>query len=164
VRYAWREGERIRMAEVAPDGTGRYRVSIDGSPIEVEATPLDGDRLRLVTESGVTLAEITAHGTRRFVRLGSLDFVIESAPARAGRGRAAQGGGLESPMPGMVTRVEVAVGDAVRKGQPLVVLEAMKMEHVIRAPADGHVRRVNVNAGEMVNGGVAVVELEEEKA
>jgi biotin carboxyl carrier protein len=161
MRYAWRDGERTRVVEISPDGPGGYRLTIDGAPIRLEAAPLEGDHLRLTTESGVALAEVTVQGSRRFVRLGSLDFVIEVAPARSPRGRAAQAGGLESPMPGMVTRVEVAAGDTVTKGQPLVVLEAMKMEHVIRSPADGRVARVNVTAGEMVNGGVAVVELEE---
>ena len=64
-------------------------------------------------------------------------------------------------MPGVVTRVFVAAGDDVTKGQPLVALEAMKMEHVIRAPRDGRVRAVPARAGEMVGGGVALVELED---
>ena len=59
-----------------------------------------------------------------------------------------------------MTRVLVKDGDAVEKGQPLLALEAMKMEHVIRAPAAGRVKRVNARAGEMVNGGVALVEMD----
>ena len=65
-------------------------------------------------------------------------------------------------MPGVVTRVMVAAGDTVRKGQPLLAIEAMKMEHLIRAPRDGRVKEVRASAGEMVNGGVALVELEAE--
>ncbi len=63
-------------------------------------------------------------------------------------------------MPGVITRVMVAAGDTVTKGQPLVALEAMKMEHVIRSPGVGRVLRVHAKPGEMVQGGVALVELE----
>jgi 3-methylcrotonyl-CoA carboxylase alpha subunit len=61
----------------------------------------------------------------------------------------------------VVTRVHVAVGEAVRRGQPLIAIEAMKMEHVLRAPRDGRVRTLAARLGEMVKGGVALVELEE---
>ena len=91
----------------------------------------------------------------------TLDFVLtreRSAGARKPEGGA--GGGLEAPMPGVITRVMVAAGDTVTKGQPLVALEAMKVEHLIRAPRAGRIARVNVQPGEMVNGGVPVVELE----
>jgi 3-methylcrotonyl-CoA carboxylase alpha subunit len=89
-----------------------------------------------------------------------MDFVLERETSARPRARA-HGGGLEAPMPGVVTRVLVSAGDAVRQGQPLVAIEAMKMEHVLRAPRDGRVRAVAVRKGEMVNGGAAVVELEE---
>ena len=64
-------------------------------------------------------------------------------------------------MPGVITKVMVVVGDEVSKGQPLVALEAMKMEHLIRAPRAGRVRRVEASPGQMVQAGVALVELEE---
>jgi 3-methylcrotonyl-CoA carboxylase alpha subunit len=62
-------------------------------------------------------------------------------------------------MPGRVRRVLVVGGAAVERGQPLLVLEAMKMEHSIRAPRDGVVRRVCVAEGELVDAGVELVEL-----
>ena len=63
-------------------------------------------------------------------------------------------------MPGVVTRVMVQAGDTVEKGQPLLAIEAMKMEHVIRAPRAGRIVRIAAAAGEMVKGGVALVEME----
>ena len=150
------------MVEIAASAAGRCQIAIDGEPLELEAERLPDGRLRLQTPSGVVIAEVTAVGERRFVRLGTLDFVIERALATGRGARGAQGGGLESPMPGVVTRVEATAGAAVRKGQPLVVLEAMKMEHVIRAPRDGRIKRVAVTAGQMVNGGVPLVEMEDE--
>ena len=165
MRSEWRDGDRVRVVEVAAEGGGRYRVTVDGAPFEVTAARTDDGRLSLTTAEGVTIAELTAAGARRFVRLGALDFVLERETGGAGRkprGARAHGGGLESPMPGVVTRVMVAAGDAVTKGQPLVALEAMKMEHLIRAPRDGTIRSVAATPGVMVNGGVALVEMEEE--
>jgi propionyl-CoA carboxylase alpha chain len=65
-------------------------------------------------------------------------------------------GSLLAPMPGSVIRVGVAVGDDVKQGQPLLWLEAMKMEHTISAPADGVVAELNVGEGEQVEVGAVL--------
>jgi acetyl/propionyl-CoA carboxylase alpha subunit len=84
---------------------------------------------------------------------------VEAAAGRHG------GAGLESsmtaPMPGTVIRVLVGEGDAVQARQPLLVLEAMKMETPLVAPYEAVVRRVHVREGEQVAGGALLVELEE---
>jgi biotin carboxyl carrier protein len=69
-------------------------------------------------------------------------------------------GSLVAPMPGTVVRVEVRPGDDVQLGAPVVVLEAMKMQHTVVAPADGTVTGVGVEAGQTVDAGavLAVVE------
>lgn len=69
---------------------------------------------------------------------------------------------LEAPMPGRVAKVFAKPGDAVRKGTTLLVLEAMKMEHEIRAPYDGVVRAVRKAAGEMVALGDALADVDPE--
>jgi propionyl-CoA carboxylase alpha chain len=70
-------------------------------------------------------------------------------------------GSLLAPMPGTVVRIAVAAGDTVTQGQPLLWLEAMKMEHTVAAPADGVVAEVPVATGEQVNVGtvLAIVQL-----
>lgn len=79
----------------------------------------------------------------------------------AGRGaRRHLSGGLEAPMPGKVIAVKAAPGQAVRKGDELLVVEAMKMENAIRAPRDGTVRSVAARVGDMVGPGTVLVELE----
>lgn len=165
MRSEWRDGERTRTVDVAPLGGGRYRVTVDDAPLEITVERLADGRLSLTTDQGVTIAELTAAGARRFVRLGAMDFVLDRETAgragRKGRGARAHGGGLESPMPGVVTRVMVAAGDTVVKGQPLIALEAMKMEHVIRAPRDGVIRSLAARVGEMVTAGLPLVELED---
>ncbi|WP_294035006.1 acetyl/propionyl/methylcrotonyl-CoA carboxylase subunit alpha [uncultured Moraxella sp.] len=70
------------------------------------------------------------------------------------------GGSLKSPMPGQVVAFRVAVGDAVKKGQPLAVIEAMKIEHTIHAPADGVVSELLFAAGDLVADGDELLRLE----
>ena len=66
-------------------------------------------------------------------------------------------GVIVTPMPGKVSRVFVENGDVVEEGQPLLVLEAMKMEHTIRAPADGSVVEFYYQAGQLVDGGAELL-------
>lgn len=167
MKSAWRDGERMREVELVALGPGRWRARVDDAEFELTAEPMGDGRYRLVSDSGTTMAEVTATGTRRFVRLGTLDFVLERQAAgrrRAAGGargtRAERGSGLTAPMPGIVTKVMVVVGDEVVKGQPLVALEAMKMEHLIRAPQAGVVKRVPASPGAMVQAGAELVELE----
>jgi len=75
-------------------------------------------------------------------------------------GTQGESGGCVAPMPGRVVRLEVSVGDAVTAGQALVVLEAMKMEHVTHAPADGVVAAIPVRPGEQVERGTVLVVLD----
>ncbi|MGW0195015.1 ATP-binding protein [Nonomuraea sp. NPDC003201] len=73
-------------------------------------------------------------------------------------------GSLLAPMPGSVLRVEVEPGDRVTKGQPVLVLEAMKMEHRIAAPSDGVVSDVHVEKGRQVEAGAVLAIIQEETA
>jgi 3-methylcrotonyl-CoA carboxylase alpha subunit len=70
---------------------------------------------------------------------------------------AAAGGRLTAPMPGKIVQVLARAGDIVKRGQPMLILEAMKMEHTIAAPADGTVDAVNYVAGELVEEGAALI-------
>jgi biotin carboxyl carrier protein len=157
----WRDGGRTRSVTLTPLGGARYRVAVDEATFEVEVERGPEGRMRLVVEGVVTPARVAIAGDRCFVRVGRLDYVLDRA-ARGAAGRQAHGGGLEAPMPGVVTRVMVAAGDPVKKGQPLVAIEAMKMEHLVRAPRDGVVKAIAAQAGQMVDGGVALAELEPE--
>ncbi|MCY1555429.1 pyruvate carboxylase [compost metagenome] len=71
------------------------------------------------------------------------------------------GGGLTAPMPGKIISISVKAGDTVEKGQPLLVMEAMKMEHTISAPADGKVEEVFYAVGDQVTEGAELVAIGE---
>ncbi|CAM5766983.1 3-methylcrotonyl-CoA carboxylase subunit alpha [Labrys miyagiensis] len=109
--------------------------------------------------------------TRRFLELGSEIHLFAGAiayrfvlldPARAAGSKEAAGGRIVSPMPGLVLSVSTVAGDTVEKGQALVVIEAMKMEHTVAAPRAGRVRSVDVGVGDQVTAGAELVVLEAE--
>ena len=84
------------------------------------------------------------------------DIDDEAHRASAAEGESA----ITAPMPGTVIRLEVTAGDTVRARQPLVVLEAMKMEIPVSSPFEGTVKSVHVAAGDRVAGGALLVEIE----
>lgn len=87
-------------------------------------------------------------------------YRIEEDADRSRSAHRAVSGALEAPMPGRVIALRVAPGQAVTKGQELLVVEAMKMENALRAPRDGVVKSVAAHPGDMVSPGTVLVELE----
>lgn len=125
--------------------------------LEKGAAWIDGRRVEIV--SGGPEVAAAREGDRIFVWCGGISYAFEVA--RGGRGAAAgeHRGDLASPMPGRVRKILVRAGEAVDRGHVLLVLEAMKMEHAIRAPRDGVVSRLNVVEGQLVEAGMELVEL-----
>ena len=86
-----------------------------------------------------------------------------AAPAAAPVAKPAAGGaksGVKSPLPGVILDIKVNVGDAVKKGQTIIILEAMKMENSINADKDGKIAAINVSKGESVLEGTDLVLIE----
>jgi len=103
-----------------------------------------------VYRDGHTLIFVDGARQHRFIHVVPLDD--------ADRGEGA-GGGLTAPMPGKVVQALVAVGDSVVRGQTVMILEAMKMEHAISAPADGTIADVFYAAGDQVDEGAELLRL-----
>ena len=136
-----------------PDG----RVTVDG--VDVVAQPASAGEVRLGKE-GSALAWVVARGDDRWVFLNGESYKFE-VETEGRRRRAATGhSSLSSPMPATVVRVEVAPGARVRRGDTLVILEAMKMELPIRAASDGVVASVSCRPGDLVQPGVPLLEIE----
>ncbi|MFH8382906.1 biotin carboxylase N-terminal domain-containing protein [Kitasatospora sp. NPDC018058] len=139
--------------------TREVELRLDAGPVHRARATLAGDRLHLTvdglqtafalatdTTPGLAAGPVTWLGVEGDAwPLHAYDPVIESAA-----GAAAHHGALTAPMPGTVTVVKTTAGETVRKGQPLLVLEAMKMEHVIAAPHDGVVAELRAAAGATV--------------
>ena len=113
----------------------KYRVNVNGTVYEVE------------------LEEITGAAPAASVATPA------AAPAPAPAAAPAGGEKVCAPMPGNILAVNVSNGSAVKKGDVLMILEAMKMENEIVAPQDGTVASINVNKGDTVNSGDVLVSM-----
>ena len=143
--------------EVRIDGSSAV---LDGRSLRVEQPPASGGFRPLLVEGRAHRVAAVRAGDRTWVWCDGRAYEFETArPGRTAAGGDHHHGGLLSPMPGRVRRVLVAEGATVERGQGLLVLEAMKMEHSIRAPRDGVVRRIAVSEGDLVEAGVELVEL-----
>lgn len=118
---------------------------------------IDGSEAEIEIDGRVHYIPFVQLGTKvQFAYDGEI-YTID-IPERGGRARAKHHDhSLEAPMPGLVLKVLVQPESAVTKGQQLVILEAMKMEHAIVAPRDGVIAAVNCREGEMVQPGVDLV-------
>jgi len=128
--YALALPETNTMVRGSINAAGSMLAEIDG--VRIAATVVDDD----------STMQIVAHGHNH--RLTKVD------PMETANAAQALGGKLTAPMPGRVVAVNVADGDKVKAGQSLIVLEAMKMEHIISAPSDGIVATVRFAAGDQV--------------
>jgi len=100
-------------------------------------------------------------GGQTIVFEDGLAYAFNDEAAVAGGAEAKSDGQIRSPMPGKIVQAPVAEGDVVTKGQVLVVLEAMKMEHALTAPSDGVVAELRVKLGDQVSEGVVLARLAE---
>ncbi|HYY89211.1 MAG TPA: biotin/lipoyl-containing protein, partial [Chloroflexota bacterium] len=170
----WRTGGAWRLGRLEQPS----RLLVAGSTAEVfvtrdlcdeQSVVRVGDRrmaLDAVTDHGVRIGSELAEVRPRSVVWRGRTYRVRPAPglqieqlAHHGSGGAA--GGLTAPMPARVVKLAVAEGEEVRANQPLVVLEAMKMEHVVEAPHAGVVRQLCVAAGQQVAAGALLLELAE---
>ena len=123
----------------------KYRVNVNGTDYEIT----------LEEVTGAEASKPSAPVAQPAPAAAPAPAVAPAAPAAT----AAPAGGEQilSPMPGNILNVNVKVGDAVKKGQVLLILEAMKMENEIMAPKDGTITSVNVQNGSTVESGALLV-------
>ena len=156
-------------------------ILVDGEPVTVDlnrtggrvhgtagATSVDatitrtGDTWRVTLgDEAVTLTAVRERDAAWIAVDGEVYRCVAGTDARGGGGAAAiHSPHVVAPMPGKVLEVRVAEGQTVAAGDPLVILEAMKMETIAAAEAPGRVVKVHVAAGAMVEPGQALVDLE----
>jgi biotin carboxyl carrier protein len=167
MKWVIRGGDSSHQVEVERCGN-EFTVSIDGDRYDLELVQLDGAVASLRFPSSGRSLQISydrfTNGSWR-VAVGQREFDFEvltpseaveavSAVRESGPSR------LTAPIPGKVVAVKVDVGDQVEPGQPLVVLEAMKMENELAAEQVGKVSAVYTAAGDTVEGGELLIELE----
>ena len=124
---------------------------VDGSMAEVEVngTPFKVEFEKPIKKAAAPVAKPMAP---KATPAGAPEVKVTKPAASAGAGNA-----VTSPLPGVILEVSVKVGDAVKRGQKVMVLEAMKMENVIEATADGTVTAIKVDKGDSVLEGAPLV-------
>jgi biotin carboxyl carrier protein len=135
-------------------------VSNPDDPIDV--LPLGNGRYQ-VTRGNERRVAFAVAGRDTWVFLDGRTYVVSDPDDSPRRSRIDEQGALTAPMPATVLKVNVAAGQAVRRNDVVMVLEAMKMELPVRSPRDGVVKAVRCEAGELVQPGTTLLELEGEK-
>jgi 3-methylcrotonyl-CoA carboxylase alpha subunit len=148
-------GERVVVEVLSRQGKS-VTFTWQGKRKTFELVHWEGGHLVLVDEEGQQ-QRLWVEGS--LVVGGGRDADFATA-TQAGKKGAAAGGSLNAPMPGKVFKIVTKAGDTVKAGQTLLVLEAMKMEHAIKAPADGVVKKILFTEGQLVPAGALLVDLE----
>jgi acetyl/propionyl-CoA carboxylase alpha subunit len=149
-------------ADILPQNESNFTLLVNGEPVSVLIPDLDAafaDLDWLVVDGRPY--EVTFHHRLEWIKAyGGLHKLrvrdraaLSTAPLHNGDGR------IKAPIPGLITRVMVQEGQMVKAGQPLLILEAMKMENEIRAPRDGRVKALPVGEKQSVLRGQLLIEI-----
>ena len=140
----------------------KYQYKVNGADYTVEIGEIEGAIAQVTVNGKQFEVELPApvKAPTRVKRVEPAPAAAASpAPERAKKPKAAAGSGTKvlAPLPGTITEMKVAVGDSVRKGDTVVILEAMKMQNNIEAECDGTITSVLVSRGDTVMEGAALV-------
>ena len=161
-RLGFRLGDDIRQVDATVLPQGGWNLRCGDTSVVAAASPHGAHSITVTLGTRRIGATVVAQGDRRHVFIGARVVVLAVVDPLAGNdaGREEEGAGLLAPMPGKVIALLAKPGAAVEKGTPLLVLEAMKMEHTISAPHAGTVKSFRFAAGDQVDEGAALVDFE----
>ena len=166
-RYQIQIGDSVYDLTVEPDGA-EFRVTVDGNERAVTVADINDNRALFLVDSLAREVDLRKRNGNwsvfiegRQIDVSVLDYRLAELQKTAGvRHAAHMPRELRAPMPGKALKIEVAPGDSVSRGDTLLVLEAMKMENLIKAAGDGVVKRVIIKAGDSVERGEQLIEFE----
>ncbi len=161
-RMIFRLGDDSHEVDALAGTEGGWTLFVDGAAHAASAHAHGHGLLTATLGERRIAASVVVSGDRRHVFVGGRAHALQFIDPLGvvGGEHEEEGSGLVSPMPGKVIALIAAPGAAVEKGAPLLVLEAMKMEHTISAPRAGTVKRFRFAAGDQVAEGVELVEFE----
>jgi len=146
--------------EVNPSGD-QFIATLDGKTVTVEVLRAADGRMDLLIDGQRVTAYVSSDKAKRWVTINGQTIVLTKSSGTKQGVRHEHAGGLIAQMPGQIRTVSVSVGDAVKKGQTLLTMEAMKMEIRIQALNDGVVKVVHVEQGQTVEREQILIEMEE---
>lgn len=152
---------QIFPVDLIPSGKS-FRAAAGNTIIEIEILHAESGKLDLLLNGERVTAYVSSDGAIRWITINGQTTVLTKASSarKSGHSHHHAAGELAAPMPGQVRAVNVSAGDAVTKGQTLLVLEAMKMEIRIQSPSDGMVRKLLVKQGQTVEREQMLIEIE----
>jgi 3-methylcrotonyl-CoA carboxylase alpha subunit len=155
-------GDEVKVIRLERDGE-IVRITLAARAYEVRVVHARAGELTLKVDGVMHTAYVAHDGSTHFVAIDGEAFELKQPDPRRARRKHHQGeDNLTASMPGLISKLLVNEGDTVQRGQPLIVLEAMKMEIKIAAPHDGRVVKVLVKQGQVVDRGQALIELSRE--
>lgn len=133
--------------------------------LQVNAKILGAGQFQFTLDNSIYKCSVAKDGDIRFIHLDGEDYEIKRVSETIDEfGEAEEDlGSLSSPMPGRIVKLLVKPGDHVKKGQDLIVIEAMKMENKIAAPFDGTVIKVFFPEGDQIEANMPLIEIEEKE-
>ena len=155
-------GSESFSIDMTPGSSGNsYRATIDEKTVDVEILQAKEGKLELLIDGKRVTANVSSDSARRWVTVNGQTIVLtkSSTTRKTGGGHHHAAGDLTAPMPGQVRAVNVSEGDAVTKGQTLLLLEAMKMEIRIQSPQNGIVKKLFVEQGQTVEREQMLIEI-----
>jgi 3-methylcrotonyl-CoA carboxylase alpha subunit len=126
--------------------------------VQVELIAVRGNEAELKIDGRTHFVPFINSGNEISFAYDGEIWIVETAEKSRAKARH-RDHSMSAPMPGVVLKILVSVGDDVTKGAPLIILEAMKMEHQITSPRDGKIAFINCKEGEMVQPGLDLVTL-----
>ncbi len=157
----FRDGEREIAIRVRYLAEGGHALSLPGGEAVVSGRRAGEGGLEIALDGRALRAEVAWNEAEVTVLLdGKSRRLVWHDPMALGEVELDVAGGVNAPLPGKILAVLVAPGAAVAKGDALMILEAMKMEHTIVAPGEGVVERVNVESGQQVEEGAELLSFE----
>src|SRR5215216_5925894 len=140
--------------DLVPNGAGKsYRATVGEKTVDVEVLQAKEGKLDLLIDGKQVIAYVSSENDKRWVTVNGQTFMLtkSSSARKSSGGHHHAAGELTAPMPGQVRAVNVSKGQAVTKGQTLLLLEAMKMEIRVQARRDGVVKKLFVQEGQTVD-------------
>lgn len=163
MRYEVTVDDRTASVTVERLPDGRYAVTVDGERHEVDLLRPSAEAFQMLIDGASWEAGCVPSGDGYLVDVRGVSVQVDVVDPRRKplRLAAATGSGMvTTQMPGRVVRLLVRAGDPVRKGQPVVVVEAMKMENELKSPVDGVVAEVYVTEGQTVEAQTRLVRVD----